>query len=96
MSDTSAVAIEIVLQLFTHLPCWVNQALFMKEMTTCIEKEVVAARKNNTDVDLSYVDGILCPFVSDYIDLGASGGLSGKYNQVIFDAFTGQEQKQNH
>lgn len=78
---TFSVSKRIVEQLFTNLPSWVERKVFTDELASYIEQDVITARKNNDVVNLDRQWGVLCPLVSDFVDLGANGGMYGKYQE---------------
>jgi hypothetical protein len=65
-------------------PTWVNVELFESEMletiTTLILNNFEKGDNVIESVDLEY-SGVLCPFTSANVDIGASGGLDGKHSE---------------
>jgi len=64
-------------------PSWVNYELFKQEMIgelmDTIETEYESGQ---TQLGGFVLEGFMCPFVSSNVDMGAHGGLDGKYSEV--------------
>ena len=68
---------------FSDLPKWVNKKLFAQELEDSLVRLVLENYKENIfELNSTCLEGIMCPLVSDNVDLGASGGLEGKYEMV--------------
>jgi len=63
---------------FSYLPRWVDRKMFMEDKTEELKEMIF----NSEDDELcTYeLESFVCPFISVNINLGASGGLDGKYN----------------
>lgn len=73
---------EILRSEFSHLPRWVNRKVFMKDMRKELRLMIISEfMYGRTKLSSERLESFVCPFVSDNVDLGANGGMDGKYDQ---------------
>lgn len=88
------VATRIAQTLFPerHLPKWVIKPQFYADKARQIQEKLrEAVHENMAFVSFACCEDVLTGFVSEAVDIGASGGFDGKYQDahVTFSVHTG-------
>lgn len=98
------VAMRIAKRLFweQNIPLWVNKNMFYAHKARDIQLMMREAMEDDAEnvpgteqtVSFACCEHILTGFVSDEVDVGASGGFDGKYRDtdVTFNVHTGLHQ----